>query len=321
MKTRILHPIRYAELQTGLKGYLIRTWEERYGAVCPQRSHTNRRLFCDDDIQRLKLLKQAVDCGHNISSVATLSDRDLETLIERSRRDSFSVDAAGSSAPEAEAVGFRSDGAQTVAVALKCIRDLDQHGLEKTLDEAAVKMPRQAFLQFVILPMFVAVGDLWRVGKLKIVNEHMASVVVRSMLWDMLRAVEVAETAPRIIVTTPVGHWHEFGALSAALSASESGWRALYLGANLPSEEIVYAVRKLDGRALTLSLCHTINDKLLSIELVKIRRSLGRRIPIFIGGAGVEAAAHTLSQINALTVSDFDEYRRQLEECAKNFNI
>ena len=104
------------------------------------------------------------------------------------------------------------------------------------------------------------------------------------------------------------------------LSASESGWRAWYLGPNLPSEDIVYAVRKLKGHALALSLCHTINDKQLTIELIKIRRLLGRRTPILVGGAGVKAAVRIIMQIKALGISDLDEYRNCLEDFSKNIN-
>ena len=95
------------------------------------------------------------------------------------------------------------------------------------------------------------------------------------MLWDMLRSIEISETAPRIVVATPVGHWHELGALIAALAASESGWRALYFGPNLPSEEIVYAVKKLGAQALTLCLSHSLNDQKIPIELSRtfVRRT------------------------------------------------
>jgi methanogenic corrinoid protein MtbC1 len=201
-----------------------------------------------------------------------------------------------------------------VDAALTHIAELDARSLEKVLSDAAVDMPRQTFLQLVIVPLFGKIGDLWHAGKLKIINEHMASIIVRSILWDMLRAVEVAPTAPRIVIATPVGHWHEFGALASALAASESGWQAIYFGPNLPSEEIAYAVKKLDAKILTLSLCHRQNDNRLPIELTKIRRSLGSRIPIYIGGPGAVAAQKTIHKIRATVVDDLGEFRLKIEK-------
>ncbi len=313
MQSPISHPIRYVALQTGLKPYLIRTWEVRYGAVRPKRSGSNRRLYSDDDVKRLKLLKMAVACGHAISSVVPLSNQDLQALVEHARSDSQRSDSIVSKESNGPQNMTQRAIKNTLESALTHIVQLDSHALEGVLSEAAVEMPRQAFLQSVIVPLFTRIGELWQAGNLKIVSEHMASVIVRSMLWDMLRALEIAETAPRIVVATPVGHWHEFGALVSALAASESGWRALYFGPNLPSEEIVYAVKKCDATALTLSIGHCLNDKRLPLELLKIRRSVGRRMPIFIGGEGVVSVRQTAAEIKAVVVDDLTAFRDQLE--------
>ena len=61
MNQEHIHPIRYVALRTGLKPHLIRTWEDRYGVVRPHRTRSNRRLYCDGEVHRLKLLKAVVD--------------------------------------------------------------------------------------------------------------------------------------------------------------------------------------------------------------------------------------------------------------------
>ena len=298
MSTKFLHPIKYVARYTGLKSYLIRTWEERYAVVLPRRSSSNRRLYSDDDIQRLRLLKLAVDGGHNISYVASLGDKDLLLLVERANQLKNSVDYPGVAKSSTGLGRQQYEFQHTVELALSHIVQLNSALLEKVLSDAAVEMTRQTFLQFVIMPLFEKIGELWRDGNLKIINENMASIVVRTMLWDMLRAVQVSDTAPKIVITTPVGHWHEFGALASALAASESGWQVFYFGPNLPSEEIAFAVKKLEAKVLALSLCHQLNDNKLTIELKKIRRMVGRRLPLFIGGPGVVAVKKT---INAIT--------------------
>ena len=273
------YSIKYVSRQTGVKPYLIRSWEARYNAVCPKRSENNRRCFTDDDIRRLKLLKLAVDEGHSISVVAGMSDEELKQLLKQM------VSEADETRPISDRFDenreFRIDAEQMVENALSHIVGLDAPSLEKELYDAAVQMSRQAFLQDVLVPIFQKIGVLWRTGKMKIINEHMASVVVRSILWDMLRGVEVSEDAPRIVVATPVGHWHEFGALASALAASESGWRIFYFGPNLPSEEIAYAVKRLRAKAVALSLCHTLNGNLLMSELQKLRRVVGEQSKFF----------------------------------------
>ncbi len=304
--------MQYAARRTGLKPYLIRTWEERYGAVCPERSESNCRLYSDADIERLILLKKAVDSGHAISTVAPLNDQDLFTLVQTLE---LQPHLDGETPPLA--AGRASDAASHhVEAALGAIRRLDASGLERVITTAAVEMTRQFFLQHVVSPLFTQIGALWRSGDLKIVNEHLASVTVRSILWDMLRTIDIAATAPHILIATPVGHWHEIGAITAALAASESGWRAYYFGPNLPAEEIAYAAQVSAARAICLSLCHQLDDYHLPIEMTQLRRAVGHDMPLFVGGSGTDAIAGLTKELGIEIVNDLELFRNRLEKIA-----
>ena len=310
MKTKKCYPIKYVAAQTGIKAHNIRSWEERYGAVKPERSATNRRLYSDDDIQRLRLLKAAVDGGHNISTVANLDANDLLPIIGRNApvpNVTVSQDTAAASSTQAQS-------RTSVELALSYVVQLDAAGLESVLSETAVTLPRQAFVQEVIVPLFSEIGALWHAGRLKIINEHMASVIVRSILWDMLRTFELSDSAPRILIATPAGHWHECGALASALVAAESGWQPFYFGPNLPSEEIVYATKKIQAAALALSLSHRLNHHKLVLELKKIRRMVDENIAIFIGGAGIDAQKLDDEALKETIVNDLIEFRERIEK-------
>ena len=316
MNAKSTYTIKYVASKTGLKPYLIRSWEARYQAICPQRSDSNRRCFTDNDVKRLRLLKKAVDEGHPISAVAKMSSDELSRLLERGMA-LVNSDAAVVTGIASSGLSDGAMAAQFVERALFHTIRLNPAALEHVLNDAAVDMPRQSFLQTVVLPLFGKIGELWRLGKLKTINEHMASVVVRTILWDMLRSVNLSEAAPRIVVATPVGHWHELGALASALAASESGWRVYYFGPNLPAEEIAYAAKRFSVKALALSLCHLLNDHRLSGELKKLRRLVGSELPIFIGGPGTEPVRQTIVQINAVSGIDLSGFREKLEALAE----
>ena len=66
---------------TGISETTIRMWERRYGVVEPARSTGNGRLYTRRDIERLQLLKQAVDAGHAIGTVAPLPDAQLRERL------------------------------------------------------------------------------------------------------------------------------------------------------------------------------------------------------------------------------------------------
>jgi len=66
MDNKSLYPIRYVSQRTGLTPHVIGAWEKRYQAVVPHRSSKNRRLYCEDDDQRLQLLKKITNTGQSI---------------------------------------------------------------------------------------------------------------------------------------------------------------------------------------------------------------------------------------------------------------
>ena len=68
--------------KTGLSQHTIRAWERRYEALSPDRSGTNRRLYREEDVERLTLLKEIVESGHSIGQVAHLPTEQLRRVAD-----------------------------------------------------------------------------------------------------------------------------------------------------------------------------------------------------------------------------------------------
>lgn len=191
--------------------------------------------------------------------------------------------------------------------------NLDPIALEKVLERAAVNLSRPHLLSRVIQPLFIEIGEQWAAGRMKIINEHMASIVIRSFLLDMLRAVVVAETSPKIVVAAPVGQWHETGALVVALTAAESGWRPLYFGPNLPAEEIAAAVKMTVAKAIALSISHRIEIASIVRELRKLRSYCAHRVQIYVGGYGIAEIMSRVDLIGVRCIENVEKFRAELE--------
>ena len=73
--------------RTGLSAHVIRIWEKRYGAVQPERTGTNRRLYSEEQIERLSLLREITRAGHSIGPVAKLPTEKLRKLAAEASRD------------------------------------------------------------------------------------------------------------------------------------------------------------------------------------------------------------------------------------------
>jgi len=70
---------------TGISPDALRVWERRYAVVKPGRTSSGGRLYSDDDIARLRLMKQLVDAGDSIGTIATLTHEELEARIGQVR--------------------------------------------------------------------------------------------------------------------------------------------------------------------------------------------------------------------------------------------
>ncbi len=84
--------ISTAARMLGLTPHTLRKWEDRYGAISPSRTAGGDRRYSRADIERLARLKELVDGGHSISTIATLSDGDIEELLGESLPDAPSED-------------------------------------------------------------------------------------------------------------------------------------------------------------------------------------------------------------------------------------
>ena len=77
--------------RTGLAAPTIRIWEKRYGAVTPDRTETNRRLYSFEDVARLTLLRSLTERGHSIGNIANLSLPQLQEQLAGDERSSVPV--------------------------------------------------------------------------------------------------------------------------------------------------------------------------------------------------------------------------------------
>ncbi|WP_164707809.1 MerR family transcriptional regulator [Paraburkholderia phosphatilytica] len=59
----------------------LRIWERRYNVIGPSRSDSGQRLYSDEDVRRLILLKALVQLGHSIGSIARLDYEELDRLM------------------------------------------------------------------------------------------------------------------------------------------------------------------------------------------------------------------------------------------------
>ncbi|MBX7120470.1 MAG: cobalamin-dependent protein [Gemmatimonadaceae bacterium] len=299
----VLHPMRVVAQRTGLTPDLLRAWEKRYGAVAPVRSAGGQRHYTDADVERLSLLVRATRSGRQIGQVASLANAELQKVIEADERAAALNRAPSSDGPAPEIF---------LSTALMAIEAFDAYTLEQTLRAAALRLPADDVLDQVFGPLLFTVGSLWHQGQLQPANEHLASTTIRRVLTWMGEVASPGMGAPVVIVGTPAGHLHEIGAMLAATTASGSGWRVIYLGPNLPAEELARAAKQVKADVVALSIVYPTSDTTVVDELRRLRAHLPSTTGIVVGGAGATSYGDVLREIGADALNSLTALRQWL---------
>jgi len=299
------YPIKVVSQMTGLSVFVIRAWEKRYDVVRPERTETNRRLYSEEDIEKLKLLNNAINKGHSIGGIAHLSVSELRSILERN--------STALNVPTELSKEKFFDTESILKNCMEAVKSYDGKKLSTILLKASSKMSQPQLIENLIIPLVYEIGDLWHEGDIRVANEHLASAIIRSFLTSLIEQHIPSENAPIIISATPRGQDHELGALIAGVTAASVGYKVIYLGPNLPVEEIAAVTDNLDAKVVALSIVYPNDDPQLKLDLVNLKKMLPGKTSLIVGGRAAKGYLDILDKIGAIKVNDTKQLRVELE--------
>ena len=305
------HAIGVVETRTGLSAHTIRAWEKRYGAVEPDRSEGGHRLYSDEEIRRLRLLHELTERGHRISHVADLDTDEIEALLEETVADERRTGTADAGAP-AGPLPMSGSSAELRDELFEAILSYDGDRLEAAFRRAAMELSARELIEEVIAPLLQRVGDAWEEGEVSPGQEHLLSaVVVRTLGW-ILDSYRPSPDAPKAVVATPTGQRHNLGALLAAATVASSGWQSVYLGGDLPGDEIAEAARRTGARVVALSLVWPESEPEVEDEIRALAGGMPEETALLVGGSSAGSYAGVLEEVGATLLSGYDQLRSTL---------
>jgi hypothetical protein len=247
-----------------------------------------------------------VERGHAIGRLAELPEDQLRAL-----------EASGGSggAPDGGSVRAR----EAVDALLGSVRRFNPSGLRRDLGRLAALQPPRLLVREIVLPFLAAVGDAWHDGSLRVAQEHLASAAIRDVLGAVLRVHALDEPPATLVFGTPPGERHEFGALAAAILAAGGGLGAVYLGPDLPPEEIASAVERSGARVAVLSvLGSSAADGALS-AIAGVAARLPRATDLWIGGPAYPLVVDATARAGGRHLADFDAFEQALAGLGARF--
>jgi DNA-binding transcriptional MerR regulator/methylmalonyl-CoA mutase cobalamin-binding subunit len=316
MKKSLLFPIRAVSKQTGISIETLRAWERRYQVVTPQRGERGR-LFTETDVQHLRLLRQAVEQGHAIGQLAPLTSEELRSLLVLTGP---TVVATPASKPtEPRSLVLSTLHSMDLGKLMAAIERLDYAEVERELALLAAVLPPRELVHQVALPLLQQVGEAWHAGQLTIAQEHMTSALLRNLLGAIVPLHHRAAPPAKLLFATPTREQHEFGILLSAMLAAGGGLGIVYLGTNLPGEEIVRAAHQAVPQAIVLGLIGANGARASVTEIQAIAQRLPAQIELWVGGAKDQDVMREIKQTRALWLDDFDMLEQHLIRLGARF--
>lgn len=299
MDKNSFYPIRAVAKLVGMTTDSIRAWERRYGAIKPARSRGGR-LYSDYDVQRLMLLKKAVDHGHSIGQIARLEDNALKNL------------PMDNGAENERSKHRKRMEEREIGHILTALKDYDAVSADRLLGSLAALQPPRDFIYTLVLPLMRKVGEMWHNGELNIAQEHMLSAMLRSVLGTLLRVNSKETPSHSILFTTLPGEHHEFGVLSAAMLTAGAGLNAIYLGTDTPLKDVLDALERTKTQSLVLSMMADEERNERHLEFLKdLYETVPDTVDVILGGwltDSVAANARTMGFYVFPEMKAFEQY-------------
>ena len=229
--------------EIGIPPATLRAWERRYGVLSPGRSEGGYRLYSERDIAILRWLKRQVDAGVSISRAAALLGI---------RHPGGEAETAPLSARTELPDGARSPSALSDDL-LNALMAFDEARAHALLGEAFAIYPVEQVAEEILTPSLVEMGERWHRGEATVVQEHFATATLRRRLSVMFHAYDQPAAGPLAITGSAPTEWHDVGILLVSLALRRNGWRVIYLGQNVPADQLLQETRRLRPDLVCLS--------------------------------------------------------------------
>lgn len=233
----------------------LRVWERRYQFPSAVRSSGGQRLYSQQEIMRLKWVKQRVDEGMRVSKAIH--------ALRHTHNKEHAVNA-----PPVRAVQQTLPIASLPVLQYRLVQRLINHdmvGANALINAALTHYALEEIILQVISPTLFAIGEAWHEGGIDIATEHLATNLVRHNLLAWLHSSPPPfQVAPVLLACAP-GELHEGSLLMLAVLLQRLRWPTIYLGQSMPLEDFAPFVRELKPSiivfvAMTEDTAHALMD-------------------------------------------------------------
>ncbi|UEG50547.1 MerR family transcriptional regulator [Ferruginibacter lapsinanis] len=217
--------IKDLENLSGVKAHTIRIWEQRYNFLKPDRTETNIRYYSNAELKQLLNIALLNKYGFKISHINKMNIKEVNEKIL--------------SLTNAEALQER-----IVNELIQHMIDMDIEGLGNVLDKYIMSKGIERTITQIVFPFLEKIGILWVTNHINPAQEHLVSNLIRQKLIVGIDGIVTSiNTDKKVLLFLPEGEHHELGLLFINYLLRRRGVATIYLGANIPMQDVDYVVK------------------------------------------------------------------------------
>jgi DNA-binding transcriptional MerR regulator len=230
--------------EVGLSAATLRAWERRYGLLKPQRSQGGHRLYSRQDIEMLRWLvqkqKEGLSISHAVEMWKSLHEGDPVSPVPETTMGEGILD------------GLRERW-------ISACTAFDDQAANRTLDHAFAVAAPETICTEVLQKGLAQIGAGWYAGSNSVQQEHFASAIAIRRVNSLVAAVTPPTRVGHILAACPPGEEHDFILLLATYLLRRAGWDVIYLGANVPLEDLEATIQATKP-VMVISAAQTLNS-------------------------------------------------------------
>ncbi len=266
-----IYNMKAVEQQTGISAATLRAWERRYSLVEPRRTASGYRLYSDRDVALLQWVRLQMNEGLTISRVVAV----LGSL--RESNNPIWIDSGDGQVPVKYDTPLPPQS--LVQPLFQALVDLDDDRADEILDQAFAMYTTPTVYVDLIAPTLVEIGEAWHRGDIFVTFEHFAASYLRGRLLALFQAYPRRPEMPMLFVGCAPNERHELGALIFAVMLRQQGYNVVYLGQDVPLDDMIQAASK-EHPAM---ICISANSATTALNLREVQSKLQalEQAPIF----------------------------------------
>lgn len=244
----------------------LRIWERRYGFPTPLRDSRGHRLYPENQVEELRIVKKLQNLGYRPNRIFAMNPGERNDLLKN----------------ELDQENQENTALHTLA------RDMTAADIDLELRNQLERIGLDDFVHQLAVPLLSVLDQGWTNGTISIAREHLISDLLEKLLKSQLSGIKSVGEKPRMLFLTLSGERHKLGLLLAAALFQSSGLDCLLLNEELPLTEIPQLAIDLEVSGVALSFSAHYPTRQAKKDLASLRNNLDHKIKIFAGGQSIQ---------------------------------